>query len=639
MTDREPDDLFDALRDRLADYGQEPPAPLWAGIRAQLPPPLAPPQLRPKRRRRVPVGLLLFVLMMSGGLSWYWWQTQRADGVALKNPASAAQYSSAARPNRARSGQAAGQSAQNDADRGRNSILLPANQAPTIENLNSADSNSYSEASSSNSAVRNPIAKTESFNSKRGKPITNTENPSTSYRKPVSSTGKSDSKTRKSITKAGNFNSGPENPIARAVKSSSEARNFNSRAGKSDSGPQNSIASVGKGVTTPAKSKAKTREALVAARSTAARKGQRKAAATPALMASGRASKYTKGVAGPVSRPLAGWQNPARVAATASPLAAPPARTGTAGPAAAASASPSTAAAAPGAVVAAHPSLAPGTGEPAGQAGADALGYLLARGVVLQMPGEPALPNPQLVATTPPVPPAPFLLRWSVQVLAGPALTYRQLSAAPVTNTLSPMPTLTNQGSPNRNTNVAALERPALGSGFQLNVRRALTERWNLSLGLGYAEFATRLALQQVHGAPTTFDQDSASTGIHRRDAYRFVTLPVRLGYSWALSNRWRVGVLAGVDAAFYVGGSSTEGSACACQSQTWGASDSPYRRVSVGASLGAEVRYRLSGRWELLAQPTATYLLTPLAKPTTAYYQRHLFGGTALLGAAYTLP
>ena len=51
MTDHKPDDLFDALRDRLADYGQEPPAPLWAGIRAQLPPPVAAPQLRRRKRR------------------------------------------------------------------------------------------------------------------------------------------------------------------------------------------------------------------------------------------------------------------------------------------------------------------------------------------------------------------------------------------------------------------------------------------------------------------------------------------------------------------------------------------------------------------------------------------------------------
>ena len=349
-------------------------------------------------------------------------------------------------------------------------------------------------------------------------------------------------------------------------------------------------------------------------------------------------------MAGVASHPLTDQQSPARVTATTPAVAVtkPPARPWAAGLAAAASGQPGTAATSPGASGADQFPPAPGSGEPAGQSGADALGYLTARRVALQMTDGPARPNPQPVASTPPVPPAPFWPRWSVQVLAGPAFTYRQLSTpASATTTTSSTPTLTNQGLLNRTTNVAALERPALGGGFQLSVRRAFAERWSLGLGLGYAEFATRLALQQVHGTPANLmaRPDSSTTSIYRRDTYRFVTLPVRLGYDWALSNRWRVGVLAGAEAAFYVGGSSTEGSACACQSQTWGISGSPYRRVSLGASLGAEVRYRLNGRWELLAQPTATYLLTPLATLTTAYYQRHLFGGTALLGAAYTLP
>ena len=72
MTDRKPDDLYDALRDRLADYGQEPPAPLWAGIRAQLPPPVAPPQLR-RRRRWSPVLLLGLLLAVVAGAAWQWW--------------------------------------------------------------------------------------------------------------------------------------------------------------------------------------------------------------------------------------------------------------------------------------------------------------------------------------------------------------------------------------------------------------------------------------------------------------------------------------------------------------------------------------------------------------------------------------
>ena len=70
MTDREPDDLYDALRDRLADYGQEPPAPLWANIRAQLPPPVAVPQ----RRRRRPVGRLALLLVLLSAVTWGGWQ-------------------------------------------------------------------------------------------------------------------------------------------------------------------------------------------------------------------------------------------------------------------------------------------------------------------------------------------------------------------------------------------------------------------------------------------------------------------------------------------------------------------------------------------------------------------------------------
>jgi hypothetical protein len=262
--------------------------------------------------------------------------------------------------------------------------------------------------------------------------------------------------------------------------------------------------------------------------------------------------------------------------------------------------------------------------------------------VAVQLGVGPGLPAPQPVAVVPSPLPLPFAARWAVQVVSGPALTYRTLNtAAGVGAGTSPSPPyLTN----NTSTPVATLERLALASAAQATVRRTLGSRWSLSAGLGYAEYASALALQQAHTATTRLvpnRPDSASaTGIHRRDTYRFVTVPVRVGYGWRLSGRWRVGLLAGAEAAVYVGGSSTEGSTCACQSQTWSFANNPYRRLSVGASLGAEARYRLAGgRWELLAQPTATYLLTPLAPATSAYYQRHLFGGAALLGVAFNLP
>lgn len=268
------------------------------------------------------------------------------------------------------------------------------------------------------------------------------------------------------------------------------------------------------------------------------------------------------------------------------------------------------------------------------------------RPVAVQVAAGPERAAPQSVTLVPSLLPRPFASRWAVQVVAGPALTYRALnstlSLGPVSSTSPPLIYKPANGT---YPPVATLERPALGSAAQITVRRTLGGHWSLSAGLGYAEYASALALQQVHTTTNRFLLNSpdsiSSTSIHRRDTYRFVTVPVRVGYAWTLSGRWRVGVLAGADAAVYVGGSSTEGSSCVCQSQTWSFANSPYRRLSVGASLGAEVRYRLGadGRWELLAQPTATYLLTPLAPATTAYYQRHLFGGAALLGVAFNLP
>jgi hypothetical protein len=170
-----------------------------------------------------------------------------------------------------------------------------------------------------------------------------------------------------------------------------------------------------------------------------------------------------------------------------------------------------------------------------------------------------------------------------------------------------------------------------------------------VSAGVGYTEYATRLAVRLVPNsslAPSNMIPDSsnrsapgARTSIYQRDTYRFLTVPLRASYTWTTGTRWRVGLLGGADAAIYLGGTSTEGSPCACQTQTWGASGSPYRKVSLGLSVGAEVRYRMGERWEVLAQPVGTYLLMPLARPGINYPARYLFGGSALLGVSYDLP
>ena len=90
MTDREPDDLYDALRDRLSGYGQEPPAPLWANIRAQLPPPVAVPQ-----RRRRPVGRLALLLLLLSVGTWGGWQLAQRSKQAPASVAAGAAGASA----------------------------------------------------------------------------------------------------------------------------------------------------------------------------------------------------------------------------------------------------------------------------------------------------------------------------------------------------------------------------------------------------------------------------------------------------------------------------------------------------------------------------------------------------------------
>jgi len=264
--------------------------------------------------------------------------------------------------------------------------------------------------------------------------------------------------------------------------------------------------------------------------------------------------------------------------------------------------------------------------------------------VAVQVAEPAALPQAQPVAQQPLLP--KVAAAWAVQVLAGPAYTYRSLGTKLEQTSVagaspSPAPNVRDLSMSQRST--AELEHPGPGLGAQVSLSRRLGNKWAASAGLGYAEYASRLDMQLVY-QPNSYvissvpTQPDSARPVHRRDTYRFVTVPLRLSYTWALSARWRVGLQAGAEAALYLGGTTTEGSACACQTQSWSASGSPYRRLSLGASAGADLRYRVSERWELLAQPTGTLMLTPLAKEGSGYYSRHLFGATALFGAAFDL-
>ena len=206
----------------------------------------------------------------------------------------------------------------------------------------------------------------------------------------------------------------------------------------------------------------------------------------------------------------------------------------------------------------------------------------------------PPVALPTLAAHPDSSKPRQLARRWSLLVVAGPTLSYRTLGPAP----------LLVAGRPD----FARLERPALGLGAQVQVRRVLSGRWALAVGLGYHEYATQLALSL---------RDTAS--VHQRDTYRLLTVPVQLSYALgAPKGRLTKGLLLGIEPGWYLGGRSTEGADCGCHQQTYLATGSPYRNWSLALSLGLDLRYRLGSadsRWQWLVQPTGRYVATPFVR------------------------
>ena len=230
-----------------------------------------------------------------------------------------------------------------------------------------------------------------------------------------------------------------------------------------------------------------------------------------------------------------------------------------------------------------------------------------------------ALPAPLAAGADSSRTPYPPVRRWSLLALAGPTLSYRTIGPAPATTTGYP--------------DFAHLERPAAGLGAQVQARRVLTGRWALAVGVGYQEYATRLALQLA---------DSGATRIHQRDTYRLLTLPVQLGYALgAPRGRLAKGLLLGAEVGWYRGGRSTEGSDCGCQQQTYSAPNSPYRPWSLALSLGLDLRYRVGGpaaRWQWVVQPTGRYVLSPFVRPGAGFSPRHPFSLGVLTGFSWDI-
>ncbi|WP_185280607.1 outer membrane beta-barrel protein [Hymenobacter sp. NBH84] len=203
---------------------------------------------------------------------------------------------------------------------------------------------------------------------------------------------------------------------------------------------------------------------------------------------------------------------------------------------------------------------------------------------------------------------------WVVQVLAGPALTYRTLGAAPA-------------GS------VSRLERPALAYEGQLQVGYSFSSRLLVTAGLGYAEYATRLKLQ--------LQNDSVVQAVRSRDVYRFLQVPVQVRY-WV--GEWgvlRYGVVGGATLNVLLGGRTTEGVPCACEQQPITSKDSTaaYRSVGLSVHVGAQAAYRLNARWSLLVQPSFQYFLTPTTQLGTGLPRRRPWGAALQAGVSLDLP
>ncbi|HEX8327491.1 MAG TPA: hypothetical protein VF629_08115 [Hymenobacter sp.] len=557
MTERDPDPLYDALRKRLADYGQEPPAQLWAGIRAKLPPPVAQPQLR-RRRRWSPALLLCLLLTVAGAAGWHWWRTagsgSTAPTVAQTSTANKAAANAAANMG-ASAGPASSQATASPAQAGAASIErsgFEANQHATASATLSAD------------AASGAVAATQA-----------------------------------------------EEGSARSLRRKRSGSRTAAAALAGNTGARRASASQNRPTDVAVQTRAR-RESLPAGEERAGAAALRTptAAASPvgaATLASGTTPGDVTSAAGTADA----LATKASAASGASTLAATPANASD---------------------MASTEQVAPKT-------------------VALA-----SLPYPEPVVMARPdttrFMPVVVARRWAALVLAGPAVTYRKLgnnsfndsAPFPTPNTAAPNAYTYNSRSANQ---VATKETADVGFGVQVQVRRQLSGRWGLGTGLGYQEYATQTTVAALSNA----DFNNTPTGVgssapppplppitpvetKHRDTYRFITVPVRLSYALGHpAGRFRYGLLAGLDAALYVGGSSPAANG---QVKTWSTADGTYHPLNASFSAGLDLRYRLFPRWDVVAQPTATYFLNSLPRPISGLTPRYLLGTGVQFGVSY---
>lgn len=189
--------------------------------------------------------------------------------------------------------------------------------------------------------------------------------------------------------------------------------------------------------------------------------------------------------------------------------------------------------------------------------------------------------------------------RWALEVLAGPTLSYRQLASDSANG-------------------ISQYERPAAAFAAQVQARYALTPRLYLAGGIGYAEYRTQLnlLLQQRQRR----DSITVTRAVKQRDVYRYFTVPVQVQYQLGGRGRLQYEAQAGASLDVYAGGRTSGSTACTCeQQQNWSSGSAPYRRLGLSLSAGLGVRYALTPRLTLLAQPMGRYSVLSISDTNTS--------------------
>lgn len=236
---------------------------------------------------------------------------------------------------------------------------------------------------------------------------------------------------------------------------------------------------------------------------------------------------------------------------------------------------------------------------------------------------QPAAAEPPVAGRASALPEGPLLrgtwpVGWQLQLLAGPALTHRQLSAP------EPFPN-----------NVTRTERAGAGYMAQVLLHRTLSRRLTVAGGVGYTQYTNTVDLVV---RTLTAPRDSMGQQFRHHDTYRYLTLPLQVQYGFRARGRVGVGLLGGGTLGFYQGGRTSAGSACGCEQRTWTAANSPYRRFNLSASAGLNLRYHLAPQWALTAQPTLHYSVLSISTAPTEPKRYPLAAGL-LLGFTFGLP